>query len=150
MQKFNEFKAYTQYLGCQVFIPENYGFDGMKTDAKQGVFSGIKDDFIRIDNISGFYPFKNFPLILKPLLEITDEDCSILANLNPIHRWRGLISKWNGKSDEGLVAIVKEDLDNIIEFEEACVYLREQGYDFPNNYLNGQTLEEHKLAVYKK
>lgn len=57
----------------KVLNPENFRFNGMRTDAKTLTVNGFKDDYISFEGIPSFYPLESFKLILHPLSDLTKE-----------------------------------------------------------------------------
>ncbi len=80
----------------------------------------------------------DFKLILKPLSEITHEDCTELY----------AAIKYGMKSSKFILEILQALPYNaaIIAYQ----YLISKGYDLPNYLLGGKTLQECGLAIYEK
>ncbi len=149
----NKIKAIAQYIGQQVSIPAGYQFNGYATDDTQGEFNGIRNEgFIHIGDIGGYYDFKNFQLILKPLSVVTDEDNievgKIIGNLSENFTDGNLtVIKISKMFIENLLTgrLSKNAVLVIIVFQ----YLQSRGYDLPQYILNGKTLKEAGLAIYQ-
>lgn len=99
--------------------------------------------------------YDNIKLLLTPLSKISDEDAIEVAN---ILKQRGV-----NKEEETSVIEEKEDLINALigqtDYEindvptplilQIYQYLQSRGYDLPSFYLNGKTLFEAGLCIYK-
>ncbi len=147
-------KVIAQYLGQNVAIPENYQFSGLRTDATIGELTGVQDCFIKINGISGFYPYEHFKIILKPLSSISDEDAIdgyYMSRAGICLADRETIAKWNPEA--GIKTLVPNGKRVIEKYlmEDVKVYqfLQSKGYDLPNYLLDGKTLKESGLSIYE-
>lgn len=86
---------------------------------------------------------RDISLELTPLSKITDEECSDIANLDSIDHNIGIIGQWNGKDNQQLYKIVKNKIDNIIEYVEAYQYLQQLGYALPQ-----LIIEDGEVIIY--
>lgn len=136
-------KIIAQYLGQNVVIPENYQFSGLRTDATIGELTGIQDCFIKINGISGFYPYKDFKLILKPLSSITNEDCVFMLKMTLGENYSDVDEEKNKKIFE--IAFLERKGFNSRIYQ----YLMSRGYDLPQYLLEDKTLQQSGLAIYE-
>lgn len=91
-----------------------------------------------------WFDTKDFKLLLKPLSAITDVDVIEVAKELGLGHF---------KDTEGFIKAMKEGenlkvgkmLKNVFAYQ----YLQSKGYDLPNYYLNGKTLQEVGLAIYE-
>lgn len=163
-------KVMSQYIGQKVTTPtrtyENkigkLDLEGVKSNYVDGTLNeidlGMVPDFmgVLLDNEADKSNYKYFnpnesKLILKPLSDIIDEHA---IEVGKIHRY--LDCKHHTSLEVGRSfcrSLISGDtyydysLPNILE---AIQYLQSQGYDIPHYLLNGQTLQQAGLAVYKK
>ncbi len=158
----NKIKTFLPYMGQMVTIPEDYRFDGYRTDAKMGEITGICGDFIKINDISGFYPYWNFKLVLKPLSAITDQDAIEMAKLFGGVDGKIILNRPEELNNKDIHFTVQV-YTNEPEFTsystpkywkdsygmDAYQWLQSKGYDLPSFYLGGKTLRESGLAIYE-
>lgn len=125
--KANEIKAkvFAPYLGVAWVQYHQPGMEG----ARAGILTG--HDLNRIEH--GQEPFAK--ICLKPLSAITDEDATKVARIGCTH-------------GEWIKDIIKKGRDWSLR-GEMIDCLRSLGYDTRNYYLDGKTLHEAGLAVYK-
>ena len=113
---------------------------------------------------NGFW-WRDTKLILKPLSAITDEDAIEVAKLAK-PKWINLkeftvkrFITWTEVNVGGYDTVqifsegnIRQDTyeQKAIEFYRAYQYLQSKGYDLPNYFLGGKTLEQSGLAIYTK
>ena len=111
---------FSRYFGNQ------FSIDGAKNDL---FVNGSSLNNIEIEREVGAFTYLTAKLLLTHLDDLTDEHAEMIANLDVVHYYKGIISKWETKfGTEQLVKLVKEDLDNIVELASAKDLLQSLGY----------------------
>jgi len=84
-----------------------------------------------------------FPIELKPLSSISDEDCNWIADCNIVNFRDGLIGGWNGKYEHELYDAVRNDIEHFSEYSEVSQYLQLKGYATEQT-----VIEDGKVVTY--
>ena len=119
-----------------------------RIDSKDDIYIGEHPELRNRHNNSSI---KSYKLILKPLSSLTDADAKWIGSI--------LTHRDSKKNDveEGRLFV-----DNILNNDRlsfnyltpniiwAIQYLEEYGYDLPQYFLEGRTLHEAGLAIYKE
>lgn len=144
MKVYPELKAIANYIGQQIKCVSGGRFEANYLSKDDGG-NTILSPSLLADFYEGNFDYKNFRLVLKPLLKITDDDAIQVAKLEfgPIRHQPIDDNKiqW--------ITIVKEHVLRKILRPDVYQLLISLGYDFHNYLLDGKTLEESNLAIYE-
>jgi len=142
--KINISKVYAQYIGQFCVLPPNYNFSGTKldVDSKKVMLNGVRGDWVSFEGIGGFYPIKDFKLILTPLSQITNEHAKQVNDFEGWHLYDQSVL-YNGTDPKEIVKFKIGRFDyNFITAQ----FLMSLGYDIPQYHLDNKTCKEAKLT----